>query len=559
VLLAAACTGEATEAPGSAPEAPIRPEVPDNGVVFTPPEIHTVTEAPEGWLESACSLSHRYVELIRRGYYPVRSADVTVVPREPNWFGGFLSMSHSGPWPYLQRVPLVFYGPGFIRPAGSIAVDREVTLADIAPTIAELIGTDPPEGIPGRALDEVLLAPKRRAGRPALVLTIAWDGGGWNVLDAWPDAWPRLDRFIRRGASVEDAVVGSSPSVTPSIHTNIGTGTWPRKHGIIGIEQRIGNNPETGAFAHRTPSNLLVPTLADVYDKAMGNAALVGMFAYKSWHLGMIGHGAFLPGGDRDVGVILNQTESFTGNPQYYEIPDYLASLPGLDRAIRRVDLDDGALDSAWMGHEILDDPTERRDTPAWVLFQTDVIKALLDNEGFGDDDIPDLFYTNYKQIDEVGHNWNMVNEEMREIVRYTDGELRVLERFLNRTVGRERWVMIVTADHGQGPLPQASGAWPINMGETTKDVAAHFGVEADDLFDNTGPVGFWLNRGALKSNDITAGDVADFLVNYRLEENMPGGEKVPPLWRDRADELVIEAAFPSERIGRIWRCVDDA
>ena len=533
--------------------------MPDSGVRFTPPEIDSVTAAPRGWMESACALPRRYVQLIRRGYYPVRSADVTVVPREPNWFGGFLSMSHSGPWNYLQHVPLVFYGPGFIRRAGDVTVDREVTLADIAPTIADLIGAELPPGIAGRTLDEVLLPKAERAGKPAVVVTVAWDGGGWNVLDAWPDAWPQLKRMAREGASVQDAVVGSSPSVTPSVHTNIGTGTFPRHHGIIGIEQRIGDNPETGAFAHRSPANLLVPTLADVYDQATGNAALIGMFAYKSWHLGMIGHGAYLEGGDKDIGVILNQTETFSGNPQYYDVPGYLDSVPGLGRAIRKVDLDDGELDETWMAHAILDDPTERRDTPAWVLFQTDIIKALLAREGFGADDVPDLFYTNYKQIDEVGHNWNMVNEEMGEIVRYTDTQLRVLERFLNETVGKERWVIIVTADHGQGPLPEASGAWPINMGETTKDVAAHFGVEADDIFDNTGPVGFWLNRGALKSNDITAGDVADFLVNYRLEENMPGGEKVPPLWRDRADELVIEAAFPSERIGRIWRCVDDA
>jgi Type I phosphodiesterase / nucleotide pyrophosphatase len=508
-------------------------------------------------LESACNLPRRYVQLIHRGYYPVRSADVTVVPREPNWFGGFTSMSHSGPWAYLQRVPLVFYGPGFIRHAGKVTVDREVTLADVAPTIAELIGTDPPPGIPGRPLDEVLLPEAERAGRPALIVTIAWDGGGWNVLDAWPDAWPRLRRMAREGASVQDVDVGSSPSVTPSVHTNIGTGTFPREHGIIGIEQRIGDNPQTGAFANRTPSNLLVPTLADTYDQATGNEALIGMFAYKSWHLGMIGHGAYLEGGDRDIGVILNQTESFIGNPRYYEVPDYLASVPGLPSAIRKVDLDDGELDTAWMGHEILADPTERRDTPAWVLYQTDIIKALLEREGFGVDDVPDLFYTNYKQIDEVGHNWNMVNEEMREVVRYTDGQLGVLERFLDDLLGKKRWVIIVTADHGQGPLPEASGAWPINMGETTKDIAAHLDVSIDHLFDNTGPVGFWLNQQTLEENDITTGDVADFLIEYRLGDNVPDGETVPEQWRGREDELIIEAAFPSDEIGRVWRCVD--
>ncbi|HZA19495.1 MAG TPA: hypothetical protein VE889_01475, partial [Actinomycetota bacterium] len=183
ISFAVACTSGDSGGPGSKPAAPVVPKVPDSGVRFTPPKIDSVTAAPGGWMESACALPRRYVRLIRRGYYPVRSADVTVVPREPNWFGGFLSMSHSGPWNYLQHVPLVFYGPGFIRRAGDVTVDRQVTLADIAPTIADLIGAEPPPGIAGRTLDEVLLPKDERAGKPAVVVTVAWDGGGWNVLD----------------------------------------------------------------------------------------------------------------------------------------------------------------------------------------------------------------------------------------------------------------------------------------------------------------------------------------------------------------------------------------
>ena len=93
-------------------------------------------------------------------------------------------------------------------------------------------------------------------------------------------------------------------------------------------------------------------------------------------------------------------------------------------------------------------------------------------------------------------------------------------------------------------------------MSETTKDVAAHFRVPAEDLFDNTGPVGFWLNQRTLEANDITAGDVADFLVGYRLRDNMPGNDPIPELWQGRKDELIVEAAFPSDEIGRVWGCV---
>ena len=44
-----------------------------------------------------------------------------------------------------------------------------------------------------------------------------------------------------------------------------------------------------------------MPTLADLYDRAMGNKPIVGMVATVDIHLGMIGHGCFWNGGDQDI------------------------------------------------------------------------------------------------------------------------------------------------------------------------------------------------------------------------------------------------------------------
>jgi hypothetical protein len=465
-----------------------------------------------------------------------------------------VSTSHSGPWDYLQRVPLVFYGPGFIRPMGHVELDREVTLADLAPTLAELLETTPPPGSVGRPLKEILVRPSQRRDPPRLIVTVVWDGGGWNVLDAWPDSWPTLARLIEEGANMADATVGSSPSVTPAIHSTIGTGVYPKQHGITGIEMRIEEEGVgIGAFRRRSPEFLLAPTLADVYDPRMGNAAQVGMFAYKSWHLGMIGHGASWAGGDADMATILTQSEKPVTNTLHYSLPDGVAGVPGLRKSIRTVDLDDGKLDGAWMGHEILDDPTARRDTPAWVLYQTRIIKALLSREDFGADGIPDLFYTNYKQIDEVGHNWNMINPEMDEIIRYSDAALKELVAYLNHRVGEGRWVLTVTADHGQGPDPKSSGAWPINMGELQADVERHFGADEGRLISSTSPVGFWLNRRGLSEASVTEDDVAAYLLNYRLADNAIGDP--PAGYEARLREPLFSAAWPSALMDHAWEC----
>lgn len=476
-----------------------------------------------------------------------------VVPREPNFFGAFVGQSHSGPWDYVQRVPLVFYGPGFIRSQGSLSLGREVTLSDLAPTYAELLDTPAPSNV-GAPIDEVLVPEASRPGRPKLILTVVWDGGGWNVLDAWPDAWPNLARLMARGSSVEDVIVGSSPSVTPAIHSTIGTGAWPKQHGVVGIPVRV-DGAIKAAYPNKTPSNLVLPSLADLYDPATGNKAKIGLLAFKSWHLGMIGHGAYRPGGDKDIAVIVDTEERLVTNRRWYTFPQSLKQVPGLQGDIRVVDLDDGRLDSTWMGHEILRDPTLRRDTPVWTLHQTTLIKALLKREGFGRDGIPDLFYTNYKQPDEVGHDWNMLLPEMRPTLRYADDALGDLTRWLDREVGRRKWVVVMTADHGQGPLAEASGAWPINMTELIGDAANRFDMEPGELVAESSPVGFWLNGEALRSGRVSAQEVARWLVGYRLEDNVEPGREVPDGYRARVREPLLSAAFPSAALGRIWAC----
>jgi arylsulfatase A-like enzyme len=526
----------------------------DTGVTFDPAPVKIVTEPARNAFRSACELPLEYLRRIRRGYFPGRSPDVLMVPRAPNWFGGWIASSHSGPWDYLQRVPMVFYGPGFISGKGAIQVRREITAADIAPTLAELLGVSMPANIPGRAIHEVLLPEEERNGRPRMILVVVWDGGGWNTLDAWPDQWPVLKRLTEEGSFPADAIVGSSPSVTPAVHTTIGTGTFPKQSGIVTIRQRMDGR-FVGAFGNKHPQHLLTPTLADIYDPTTNNEAKIGLLAFKSWHFGMIGHGATYPGGDNDIAVVLNQAERFVTNTSVYSVPDYLDEIPGFGAALRSVDLTDGKVDDTWMGHEILDDPAARRDTPAWVLHQTRVIKTILRHEQYGADDIPDMFFTNYKQIDEAGHDWNFINPEMREVVRYTDAGLGDLVQSLNRRVGRDNYVVVVTADHGQGPDALASGAWPISMGELTKDLAANFDVPADELIVQTSPTGLFVNGPTLEAHDITQKQIAEWLVDYRLEDNVAPGGRWPEQYRPRRREPILSAAFPSEWLGRAWAC----
>ncbi|MGH2806322.1 MAG: alkaline phosphatase family protein [Actinomycetota bacterium] len=516
---------------------------------FTPVPIGSVTEPLGGWLDASCPVDPELIERVLRGYHKGRSPDVMFIPRTPNFVGGFVGTGHSGPWDYLQEVPLVFYGPGFIRPVGEISTPEPATVADIVPTLAELLDVDAGD-VDGRVLEEVLVPEPSRPGRPRLIVTIAWDGGGTNVLDTWPGHWPNLRSLMQRGASMQGAIVGSSPSITPATHTTMGTGVFPATHGAVGISLRE-NGEILDSFAGHSADDVEVPMLGDTFDLTTNNEAKIGLLAYKGWHLGMMSHGTDFPGGDEDIAVFVDEEEKLVTG-RHYSIPAYLDQIGGLDDAVREIDLTDGERDDTWRGHEILADPTLRRDTPVWVLHQTKLIKELLRRERFGADDVPDLFFTNYKQIDEAGHTWNMLSPEVADVVRYSDEGLRELETFLDATVGEKQWVMVITADHGQQPAAEASRGWPISVRELIADIADHFGIEESSLA--TSQVGVYMLPGAA---GITPEEVSDFVIDYRIRDNLDADRdiEIPESYRSRYDEPVMSAAFPARSSRRVLAC----
>jgi len=515
-------------------------------------------QAQRGWRKAACSLPARHVRLIDRGTHPTRSPELLVVPKAPNFFGTFRVTTHSGPWRYLQEVPLVLYGPGYVRVQGSIEVDREVTVADIAPTMADLLGIDWPEGRAGRPLEEALVSPEERPEPPRMILVIVWDGGGWNVLRQWPDAWPNLGRAIEGGTSIAGADVGSSPSVTPAIHTTLGTGTWPKHHGIVDLQHRQDGGL-VPAFRNDTADDLEVSTLADLYDPTTDNQAEVGMLGAYAWHLGMIGHGASRTGGDDDIVVMGNGSagDAYT-NEDLYSLPDYIAEVPGVEDDVRATDIEDGRLDEAWYGNPVLAGADKWVDTPVQIRYQTRQLTELFRREEFGRDAIADLFYVNYKQLDRAGHIYNMVNEEVNSALKATDDQLGHLMAFMDEWVGERRWVVAVTADHGQTPDAESVGAWPISIEEMKADAARHFGIPADELFQAARVTGFWFDTEVMADAGVTVEDVASWLIRYRIRDNITEELEVPSLYEDRMDERIFAAAFPKSEIDDVLACVRD-
>ncbi|HEV3474893.1 MAG TPA: alkaline phosphatase family protein, partial [Actinomycetota bacterium] len=468
------------------------------------------------------------VTALVRGYHGGVSTDVAFVPKPHNvvvrWSGQGLGTdlsdprtTHPTPWDYHQRVPIVLYGPGHVRPGVRSA--RSLDVADLPATFTQL--TEFPFGAPDSDPLREAVLPGRPP--PQVIVLVAYDGGGWNLLEQWPRAWPFLRQLMAAGAVYTNATIGSAPAVTSAIHATMGTGVYPRTHGVSEITARRPDGSIGDVFfgEEADPRLLKAPTFADTWDAHMGNRSWNGLLAYESWHLGMMGRGSGVPGGDRDVAVLWEQEPGlgqFFVNESLYTLPDRLPGDGDLDRQLRRLDGEDGAIDGSWRGYD-LTDPRVVPATPAFVRHQGEALVEMIRREPVGEDAITDLLFVELKPTDFGGHLWNMVASQEAEVLRAQDDVLRSLVAELDRKVGQGRWVLAFTADHGQTPKPETTGGLRIHPDLLGRKVEEYFGRS---VVEKVTPTGLFLDHDVLGEAGIALEDVARFVADIRYGDALP-------------------------------------
>jgi predicted AlkP superfamily pyrophosphatase or phosphodiesterase len=505
-------------------------------------------------VERACALDDEILTRLWRGHDPIRSEDVTMVPHEPNFIGTFDLLSHSGPWDYLQEVPLVLYGPGHITASGEPET-RPANITDIYPTVGELLGITLPRR-DGTVLHESLA--QDLGTPPKVVVIVVWDGAGRGTLELWPDSWPVLQRLERAGTSYANATVGSSPSVTSAVHSSLGTGAWPRKHGVTGNDIRTQSGDLRVAFAGSAASDLRLTTFADEADAAFANESKVGMLAWRPWHLGMLSHGADSEGGDADELALIRydgEVEIF-GNARLYSMPSLLEDGARIDDHIDRLDRADGKFDGRWLGHDVALEGASSWTTysnPAWAQLQGDLVIEMLAGGSYGVDNVPDLLFVNFKMTDLAGHQWAVDSQETAEVLAAQDAALGRIVDYLEREIGD--FVVMLTADHGHSLSPSTTGAWPIIQSRLIDDLDAHFGApEGSTLVQASAAFGLYLDRRLMTQIGTSPSEIAKFINNYTIQDNW-GPQDLPAGYEDRGDERAFSAAFARAQMSTIMRC----
>ncbi len=138
--------------------------------------------------------------------------------------------------------------------------------------------------------------------------------------------------------------------------------------------------------------------------------------------------------------------------------------------------------------------------------------RELIEREGLGQDEVPDLLAVNLSSNDYIGHAFGPDSPEVLDAAVRTDRQLAAFFAFLERRVpgGLGSVILVVTADHGVSPLPGALREARFPAGTLSDDALAAAAAKALEAAFGPGPwvtalveSNLYLNLAALDSGRI--------------------------------------------------------
>jgi Type I phosphodiesterase / nucleotide pyrophosphatase len=448
-----------------------------------------------------------------------------------------------------------------------------------------------------------------------LAVLVVFDQMRGDYLFRWESLFGEggFRRIQHDGASFQNCHYPYAFTVTGAGHASLATGAAPRTHGIVGndwYERSTGEEVNCAADAHYHtvppqqagredsndsgpgsgwPGRLLAPTLADALKKATDGKARVVSLSFKD-------RAAVLPGGQHPDACYWFETATgrFVTSTYYRdrvhpEVEAFNARRPadawfGQPWVRLRPDLDyarysgpddaPGEASGVAQGVKFPHPMTGGQATPGHRYYDAlfispfgndlllDLALTTIDEEKLGQHDVPDLLCLSFSCNDYVGHSWGPDSQEVLDVTLRSDVVMRKLFDRLDQRVGRDRYVVAVSADHGICPLPEASrlrgfDARRVPPGELTVPAEQflrdkfHAAPETLCLQRFKGGAvlkneSYYLNRSWLREAGLDVKEVESALADWLREQ-----PAVASAWT--ATELSASDQPPSEVGKREW------
>jgi predicted AlkP superfamily pyrophosphatase or phosphodiesterase len=409
----------------------------------------------------------------------------------------------------------------------------------------------------GRVGDGVITPPTA----PRLVVVLLFDQFRADFLDRFradfgPDGFLRLER---EGMRFTDCTIPYAQTLTGPGHATLLTGATPSVHGIIGngwYERSEGRevaadfDPRVRAVGSddkesSSPWRLRAETVGDVLKSATrGRGKVIGI-SDKA-------RAAVLPTGySADAAYWLDEATGRMQSSTYYM--EILPAWVQTANAARHASdasaqpwtafLPASAYAPCWVAkgattfpHRFTADGridgTRATVASPWTLTREfEFARQAVEGERLGADDVPDLLSLSISVTDRVGHLFGPDSPEALDLAARADRELASFLRFLDQRVGRGRYAVIVTADHGAAPTPSLARHFEVSPRDSlgafsdsslakwaNAEMAAVFRGRTKrrvkDFVVSTGEGEVWLDRDSLRVAGIDPAEAARALAD---------------------------------------------
>ena len=338
-------------------------------------------------------------------------------------------------------------------------------------------------------------------------------------------------RLLREGFNVKNTHYNYIPTATGPGHTSIYTGTTPVNHGIVSNDwynRELGRSiycaEDSTVFLvdhlgvqkdekfknfSRSPKNNLTTTITDELKLFTNQRSKVIGVSLKD-------RGAIFPSGHlANAAYWYNPNNGHFVTSSYYmnKLPQWLIkfnnkkksdsllnqtwkTLLPIEKYIHS-EIDDSSFEKKFKGKQLsifpYDLKTLRKENGNYKLIThvpqgntllTELVKATIKGENLGRNETTDFLTISYSSTDYVGHNFGIRSKELEDTYIRMDREIALLLKDLDTEVGKDNYILFLTADHAVSDNPPflKSKRLPGNF-YNSKKIKENLNIYLSDIF----------------------------------------------------------------------------
>lgn len=409
-------------------------------------------------------------------------------------------------------------------------------------------------------------------------------------------------KLVSEGYFFRNAHYNYMPTYTGPGHASIYSGTTPATHGIISNDwfvketgkmtyctddetvKTVGSESKAGLMS---PKNLLVTTIGDELKLATNQQAKVFAVSLKD-------RSSILPAGHSANGAFW-----FDGSVgKFITSTHYISQLPAWLNEFNDKQLAKSYLQNGWntlypietYTESIVDDnkyeraPNKKstptfpydykqqleknnydiiKSTPAGNTLTKDAAIACIKAEQLGKGKQTDMLCISFSATDYVGHYYAPRSIEVEDTYLRLDKDLEELLNYLNSYIGKENYVLFLTADHGGADNPIYSKDLKIPAGYISDDDISLkiksfcYTQFKDSLVLMTTNQQLFLNEAKIKSLGLNKNQVEESIADYLITidgiaEAYPSQLLRNSNFTDISTKYLIQKGFNHKRSGNV-------